>query len=47
MIGAMSVLKVTVEQGFVGVICGSSIALLQDKAMNTIDNEKNKILFMV
>jgi hypothetical protein len=47
MIGEMSVLNVTVEQGFVGVTCGLSIVLLQDKAMNIIDNVKYKILFMI
>ena len=46
MIGEMSVLNVTVEQGFVGVTFWSSIFLLQDKTMITMNNVKNKGLFM-
>jgi hypothetical protein len=46
-IGEMSVLNVTVEQGLVGLTSGSSTALVQDKTMITIDNVKNKGLFIV
>lgn len=39
----MSVLNVTVEQGFVGLTSGSSTALVQDKTMITIDKVKKKV----
>lgn len=47
MMGVMSVLKVTVEHGLVGVTIGSSITFVHEKIIATNSNNKNKGLFMV